>query len=49
MLLNGVKSKAIGQKTSELHSQEYGQYLTRKVAVFSFLKLGKPSKVQQKS
>ena len=49
MLLNGVKSKAIGQKLSELRRQEYGQYLTRKVAMFSFLKLGNPSKVQQKS
>ena len=44
MLLNGVKTKAIGQKMSKLHGQEYGRYLTR---TSSFLMLGKPSKVEQ--
>ena len=36
MLLNGVKTKAIGQKMSELRGQEYGRYLTRKLATSSF-------------
>ena len=49
MLLNGVKTEAIGQKMSKLRGQEYGRYLTRKLATSSFLKLGKPSKVKQKS
>ena len=47
MLLNGVKTKAIRQKISKLRGQDYRQYLTRKLATFSFLKLGKPSKVTQ--
>ena len=49
MLLNSVKTKAIGQKMSELQGQEYGWYLTRKLATSSFLELGKPSKVEQNS
>ena len=49
MLLNGVKTKAIGQKMRKLRSHEYGRYLTRKVATSSFLMLGKPSKVEQNS
>ena len=35
MLLNGVKTKAIEQKLSELRGEEYGRYLTRKLATFS--------------
>ena len=49
MLLNGVKTKATGQKMSELQGKENGQCLTRKLATSLFLKLGKPRKVQQKS
>ena len=49
MLLNGVKTKAIRQKMSELRGQEYGWYLTRKLATSSFLELGKPSNVKQNS
>ena len=36
MLLNGVKTKAVGQKMSELRGQECGRYLTRKLATSSF-------------
>ena len=49
MLLNGVKTKAIGQKMSKLQGQEHGRYLTRKLATSSFLQLGKPSNVEQNS
>ena len=36
MVLNGVKTKAIGQKMRELRGKEYGRYLTRKLATSSF-------------
>ena len=49
MLLNGIKTKAIGQKMSKLRGQECGRYLTRKLATSLFLKLGKLSKVEQNS
>ena len=36
MLLNSVKTKAIGQKIGELRGQECGRYLTRKLVTSSF-------------
>ena len=46
--MNIVKNRAIRQKMSELHGEEWGWYLTIQ-KTSSFFKLGKPSKVQIKS